>query len=422
MLQIIREVKETFEEFVGNDDRSVMLIDATVEESALVLKSLNIVEEDERNIDIFLSFGDEFVETRRYVEIIIGRQKEQIELINAELEKRGEEKLPELPAHIVRRLELSETRISELFKFIRSSVEPERKIVWVFYPLADAQQEQEFANLIGSLAEGVIADEFGDTKMIIRDTPSKLFAKRFEENKDVRRYDPDVDLQSIFKRMEQDAKNENIPKEERVQNIMLLAGVDVAEKRYDAALVKNQHVLKHYQKEKQKDRESVVQNNIGDIFYLQGKFPEAQEWYEKAIFVAVEQESKPLVMYQSINLGNSLFMQQKYDESLIYYDSAEKLAGVNQVLPHQVQALERMADVKIAQQKNDEAIEVLCKAVDLCRQHKYDYGRMTVLRKLSPLYEEEGDEKNRRDTARELAECEEKIGKIDPHLLETAEA
>jgi tetratricopeptide (TPR) repeat protein len=399
-----------------------MVIDATVEESALLLKSLEMVEEDERSSDIFLSFGDEFVETRRYVEVVIERQQEQITLLNEELRKLGREKLPGLPETIIRRESLSELRLKELFTHLRNSIEPERRLVWVFYPLQDTGQEKEFADLFESVARGVMADDFGDTKIIIRDTPSKLLAKRFEENQKVFFYDSKLDLQTIFKKMEADAKNENLPKEERIQNVMLLAGVDVAEKRYDDALAKNQHVLRHYQKEKQKERESIVQNNIGDIYYLQGQFPEAQQCYEKAILIAVGVESQPLVMYQSINLGNALFMQQKFDESLVYYDSAEKLAGANQVLPHQVQALERIAEVKRAQDKPDEAIEILAKAADICRQNKYDYGLMIILRKLVVAYDEKGDEKNRRAAEKELDACTGKVSEVDPNLVKEAGA
>lgn len=422
MLQIIKEVKETLQEFVENSDRSVMIIEASLEESPLLLKTFAMIEEDERSPDIFLSFGDEFVETRRYVELMIDRQKEQIEVVNAELEKRGEAKIAELPEHILKRENLSNVRLKSLFTHIRETVGPERKVVWLFYPLQDVTQEEEYSNLLGEMASGVLSEEFGDTKIIIRDTPSKLLAKRFHEQEKVWYFDPDLDLQSIFKKMEEQAKDENIPKEERIQNVMLLAGVDVAEKRYDRALAKNQEVLKYYRKEKQRDRESIVINNIGDIHYLQGNFPEAQKNYEKAILIAVDVESQPLVMYQSINLGNSLFMQQKYDESLIYYDSAEKLAEANKVLPHQVQALERIAEVKRAQEKLDEAIEVLCKAADICRQNKYEYGLMAILRKLAAVYEENGDEKNRRETEKELDICTKKIEEIDPHLTQTAEA
>ena len=45
--------------------------------------------------------GDEFQDTRRFVETMIERQREQIEGVNEELEKRGDEKIDRNSARFI---------------------------------------------------------------------------------------------------------------------------------------------------------------------------------------------------------------------------------------------------------------------------------------------------------------------------------
>jgi tetratricopeptide (TPR) repeat protein len=430
MQHIIQEIVDTLQDFIADEEQSVMLIEAQAEEAPLLLKTFGMVEEDELSPDVFLSFADDFQDTRRYVEMIIERQREQIEAVNEELAKIGQPPLEQLPGELSERNKPSQIRLLELFEHTRRTVEAERQIIWIFYPLTDVETEKEdfFVNLFEDIAVKIMNGDLGNTKLIIRDTPSQSLRTKlgcetekeneYTKNPKVLCYRPEVDFQSVLKKIEDQAKNKQLPPEERVQSVMLMAGVDVAEKRYDEALSKNQQVLKHYQKTKQKQNESVVQNNIGDIYYLQGDYPTAQKSYENAINIAVAEKSQPLVIYQGINLGNSLFMQKNYDEALVYYDSSEKLADVNQVLPQRVQALERIGDTKRAQGNLDEAIEVYEKTADLCRENKYDFGLYGVLERLCEVYAEKKDQEKHDKCADELAEVKKKLEEIDPHLVE----
>ena len=126
MQHIVQEVVETLKTFVGHGEQSVMLIEAATDEAPLLLKCFDIVERDELSNDIFLMHGDEFQDTRLFVETIIERQREQIEGVNEELEKRGDEKIAEIPPVLFERNAPSVERFSALFQHIRHIVQPER--------------------------------------------------------------------------------------------------------------------------------------------------------------------------------------------------------------------------------------------------------------------------------------------------------
>ena len=171
MQHIVQEVVEILNTFVGHGEQSVMLIEAATDEAPLLLKCFDIVERDELSNDIFLMHGDEFHDTRLFVETIIERQREQIEGVNEELEKRGDEKIEEIPPVLFERSAPGVERLTALFEHLRRIVQPERQIIWVFFPLADIDRQDFYANLFTPVAQKIISGELGNTKLIIRDTP-----------------------------------------------------------------------------------------------------------------------------------------------------------------------------------------------------------------------------------------------------------
>lgn len=402
-----------------------MLIEAETEEAPLLLKTFGMVEENELSPDVFLSFGDEFQDTRKFVELVLKRQREQIEQLNIELEKKDLEPLEQIPKELFERNSPSNARFLELFKHIRRIVDPERQVIWVFYPLADVTKEDFYFKLFSFISAKIIDGDLANTKMIIRDSPSNFLREHFgceEKNPSVMCYRPELDFQSVLKKIEKQAENENAPEEERMQSVMLMAGADVAEKKYDRALDKNTRVLRHYKKTKQKQNESIVYNNIGDIHYLQGEYPVAQESYEKAINIAVKEKSQPLVLYQSINLGNSLFMQENYDEAFIYYESAEQLAKANKILAQRIHAMERMGKTKHLQGEYDESLAIYEKAAKLCRKEEFKLGLRKILQGLMELHEDRENSKSHKKCEKEFNKVTKELEKIEPNLVKEVSA
>ena len=427
MRHVIQEIVDVLESFINHEAQSVMIVEAQSEEAALLLKTFGMVEESETSPDIFLTFVDDFKDTRRFVENILEHQREQIEQLNVELEKKGEEPIPQIPEKLFGRDRSAKSRLLRLFAHIRKVVDPERQVIWVFYPMTDVKKEDRYLKLFSAISNNIAKGKLANTKLIIRDTPSKLLKAHFgiddeEPKPEFTWYRPKLDFDSVMKKIEEQADSDDAPEEEKMQSIMLMAGVDVAEKKYDKALDKNQKVLRYYKKTKQKQNESIVRNNIGDIHYLQGDFPEAEKNYDKAINIAVEEKSQPLVLYQSINLGNSLFMQERYDEAFIYYDSAEKLADVNKILNQRIHAMERMGRTKHASGDLDESLAIYEKAADICREEGYKLGLRNILDGLIELHADREDAKSRRACRKEFDQVTKELEDIEPNLVQEASA
>jgi tetratricopeptide (TPR) repeat protein len=142
-----------------------------------------------------------------------------------------------------------------------------------------------------------------------------MLASLANDDPKIRVYKPDLDPEALEKKLNAQTSNPALPLAEQAQIHMMLAGMEVANKQFDKAFARNQELLGYFFHSDQKHNQSIVLNNIGDLHYIQGKFTEAQEWYKKAIAVAVELKSRALVLYQSLNLGNALLMQKKWDEA-----------------------------------------------------------------------------------------------------------
>jgi len=418
MQHIIDDIKENLRNFIDEGAKTVLLIEAKAEESLLLLKTLSALEDDELSPDIFSSHTDSFTDARNYIDGLFENQKLQIESVNEALAERGEPLLEDFPAELANRSILNHDRLIGIASHVRRIVQPERKVIWVFFPLEEVEHEEAYAGLLRYLAFGVFDENIEGTKLIIRDTPAfAVKAKLLLQEEQVSFYRPGLDLDSIIEKIDKQCTNPQAPPDERAQSAMLMAGVDVAEKRFDEALRRNQEALEYFETSRQKQKQSVVHNNVGDIYYIQGDYAESQKHYEKAVDIAVDEEAQPLLIYQSMNLGNALFMQQKYDEALIYYDSSAKLAAINKALPQQIQALQRVGDTDKALGDTEKAVAIWIGAADICRENGYKIGLVETLERLDPAYDEIGEIDKRRENWRELEEARGEIREIEPELL-----
>jgi tetratricopeptide (TPR) repeat protein len=390
MQSIMREIQGVFKSFINGTRHRLLIVACAPDDSPLLLKSLDAVEDDPTFPDIFLSFGHSFSDAGSYVGGVLTSLSEQHSQVNDALVKRGDPPLPTIPVETVDASLLPEQRLSKTIQYVRDVVPKGRQVIWIFYPLELTESEQ-YLHLINHLRTEIEEVPIRGTKLIVRDDPSAILASQLQKEPKVRVYSPELDPDSLMKKMEKQANDPKVPPEEQAQLHMMLAGKDVADGRFDQALARNQELLGYFYYTGQRPHQSIVLNNIGDIHYMQGRYPEAQKSYEQATVVSVEEKSEPLVIYQSINLGNALLMQRKYEEALVYYQSAEQLAEVNKVLHYQLESLRQIGEVKYQLKQPAEAAEAWQKAIDLCEQFQYEIGLQPLLERLRDLYKELGD-------------------------------
>jgi tetratricopeptide (TPR) repeat protein len=396
---LFEEIRRAVNGFVAGSHHVFMLLACEAEHSPLVLKTIDGLEDGPGVTDIFLTFGHDFENVVSYADKVVESLREQIEQLNTELGKRGEPGMPALPARLQDSLSSPMERMIEAMKHVRGIVPRGRRVVWVFHPL-QIQHPDSYLQLMGFVRGNLDEAALRGTRVIARDgVVSPVLAGLAKDDAKVRIYKPELDPEALEKKLNAQAGRPGIPLDEQAQIHMMLAGMDVANQQFDRALARNQELLGYFFHSGQKHNQSIVLNNIGDLHYVQGKFTEAQGWYERAIAVAVELKSQPLVLYQSLNLGHAMLMQKKFDEALVYYTAAENLAHAANVPVYEIQSLEQIGRLKQEAGQMDEAVQAWEKAADLSKKLEYETGQKAMLERLRELYRKMGQ-------SEKLEECE----------------
>jgi tetratricopeptide (TPR) repeat protein len=398
MRSIIEDIQSEFQRFIESRKENLLIISCEPQDSALLLKAIEALEDDPKSIDIFLTFIQPFTDSAQYVREIPPIISRQLDEVNEDLVKRGDPVLPPLPAELTDESQKPLNQLVGLMRYVESLAKDGRRVIWVFYPL-QVGATTPFAEMVHYINDELKTGSLRVTKLIVRDSAAKPVLERgLDGQPNVKVCRAGLDPESLEKKLNEKANDPSLPADEQAQCHMMLAGFDVANRRYDTALARNLELLGYFRHTGQQHQQSLVTNNIGDLYYTQKKFKEAQTWYERAINLSVGMKSEPLVLYQSFNLGNALLMQNRFADALVYYAAMEQLARASNLKVQQIQALEQMGMAKYRMGNSSEAAENWEKAVEVSRELKFVEGQRTNLEHLRDLYQELGD-------SRRLAAC-----------------
>jgi tetratricopeptide (TPR) repeat protein len=371
MRRIMQEIQTVIRTFARGAQGRMMLVCCEPENSPLFLKSIDAVEQEPDSPDVFLSFGQDFTTEPEFIAKALNILAGQRQKLAEELKKESRPPLPDYPEAP----DSPRGRFLQAMRYTRKIVPAGSNVVWAVYPLQVADPNAYLA-FCDWLQQAIRQPGLAGTRIIARDGEKvTLLRPSMEKLPGVTIYEPQLDLASIEKKIKAQAEDPATPVEEQAQLHMTLAGMDVANRRFEQALQRNLELANYFNATGQKYLESITLCNIGDILYLKRNYPEAQRWYERAAWMSAQLESEPMVMYQSIDLGNALLMQGKAEEALERYRVAEQLARARTVIPYQVQALERIADAQAHAGRRDEAQATLRSAIELCDQTKYEDGK-----------------------------------------------
>jgi len=405
MRSIIEDIQSEFRRFIDGRKENLLIISCEPQDSALLLKGLEALDDDPESLDIFLIFAHPFNDSRQYVLEIPPTISQELAEVNEELVKRGEPVLPPPPEEMMNESQEPSIRLVGLMRYVESLVTDKRRVIWVIYPL-EVGDRAAYSQLINYVDNELKTESLRITKLIVRDSvTAPVLVRGLDGQPNVKVYRPELDPESFEKKLNEKANDPSIPAEEQAQLHMMLAGFDVAYQRYDMALARNLELLGYFRHIGERHQQSLVMNNIGDLHYMRKNFKEAQIWYERAINLSVGLKSEPLVLYQSYNLGNALLMQNRFTDALVYYNAMEQLARASNLPVQQIQALEQMGTANYRMGKSSEAAESWEKAVQMSRELKFVEGQRANLEHLRDLYQELGD-------SRRLAACKAALSEL----------
>lgn len=359
MRRLLEKVRKDVSRFIAQRDDLLMVASCFDSDAGIVLQILRDLEQASAT-DVFLLFGDNFVQTNPFVSVTVERLREQHRIACEGLAEKGREPLPPLPSSLSDESQPPHLRLQQAICFARSLLPREggHRLVWAMFPQQIADR-REYLRLVASYVpwEGVKPWMAG-IRLVFRDEADTAeYAPGLPGAPRVRLMNVDLGPAAMEASTREDVEDDELPEEERMQALLSLALLDYAHNRPNEAIAKYNHLLGYYQRIENQAMQAFVINAFGDVFHRQGDLDKAQHWYECAVPPAAAAKDPLILATLTRNLGDVSYKLGQYASAEQYYDGVDKLSAVTLDPGSKIRALEWRGLSQEEQGKHNEAIE-----------------------------------------------------------------
>jgi hypothetical protein len=390
MRKVFDQLQARLQAFIAQRDDLALVVRCATSANALILKVLEGLQESSSS-EIFWVFPEEFSTAITYVSAVVQSFAAQHELIRLSLEKEGMKPWPLLPANVRNEKLQAARRLRELMVFARSLLPaPEGFLVaFVFLPPTVSDPAA-----YGELMADVLRHEFPFSwchhiRAILRDDPADpALARVLGEAPRMVWYAPDLSPAALEKALEEEAGDEALPLEQRLQALHVTAGTDFAHKRYPEAMGKYQLLFEYYARTGNHALTALVWNGMGEVHLAEGRPVEAAACFEGALIPASEGNPPPLPVLLNVvlNLANLRLAERRWSEAEAYFDQVQKLASIHRNPALKVLALEDLGVAQYEQGKVSEALKAWQAGSIVAENQELAEQRQALLRRLQTHY------------------------------------
>jgi tetratricopeptide (TPR) repeat protein len=329
MRALLDRLKKDFAGFVEQRDDLILISSCSDNDVAVGLKILRDLEQASA-ADVFLLFSDNFVQPGPFVSVAVERLREDHRLASAALVEEGRNPLPEFPASLADGSRPPAQRLIEAMTFARSLLPRKggHRLAWAMFPL-EIKDRHEYLRFVSEFVPwSGLKPWMNGLRLIFRDLPATgQFAPTLAAGPRVHLGSFDFGPDATAESFEQDAQNQELPEDERMQSLLMSAGLDYAHNRTESAVGKYKLLLGYYQKTDNALMQAFVLNAFGEMAHRAGDLEKAQLWFECALVPAEKAKEPVLLTALGRNLGDIAFKQARYPEAEQYYDNVDKLAS-----------------------------------------------------------------------------------------------
>ncbi len=413
MQTLIDKLDRWLRAFVDQRDDLALLLCCRGADTALVLKILEGIDEASAS-NFFWVFPEIFDAPEAYVTAIVEHFAGKHEVVRQGMLQAGMPPWPELPEVVRNESVPPVRRLRELMFFSRSLVPiPGGGLsVWALCPL-DIGDYPTYADFVTELLRHDYPFPWCyQLRIIARDDPEQpVLGERLGATPRIDRHELDLGPEAIERSLQEEAGNEHLPLERRIQAIQLLAGLDYAHQRYPRALEKYHLILPYFVRTDNASLTALTLNSIGECHERIDDGAQAEFYFEQSLAAASESDPPPapIALNTLLNLGNLAFQQQRWDEAEVYYTGAEQLATAQQSPRTIAQCLENRGYCQAKQRQVAAARDSWEAGAAIARDFQEQDLLASLLGRLCSLYRFTGQSERLRQTERELATLDQPV-------------
>jgi tetratricopeptide (TPR) repeat protein len=400
MRRLLRNARDDLAAFIEQERDLLLLVDCSDDDVPILLGLLREIEQQDDDA-LYLLFADELESVEAFVELTVERLRAEHCVTDAAMQQEGEPPLPPMPEGLLDDSRDPLQRLREAVGFARALIgDDPGPVVWAMLPQR-IDDRQAHSRVLASLAPRGGQPPLGGLRLILRG--DALTAAGLLDAPRTRLLRFDLGPAALAESLDQEAGDESLPMDQRMQALLQLAVLDYAHRRYEGAVEKYHLLLGHYQSTGDLAMQAFVINGLGEIHNREGDLEQAEHWFECAVPPASE-SGNAVVLYTVVNnLADVSFAKRQFARAEQLYDSADQLCGLRLDPEGKARALERRGLSQREQRAYDRAQESWRAAAELCRSVGMDELLRVNLGHLEQLHHELGQ---RRQLAEVQAELE----------------
>ncbi len=382
MRKLLDGVRARLQAFLDQRDDVALVLRSPTDDTLPILKTFEALEAT-RPSELHWRVTDAFKDATSYAAAVVQGFTTLHGALQLALAKEGMTPWPPIPPAILADTTPPAERLRRLAAFSREllPVPNGGNNVWVYYPLEVADPAGFAALMADVLQHDFPFPWCHHLRFIVREDPAApALHARLGRAPRIEWYQPDLGMEAVSRSLAEEVADRTRPLEERLGNLLVLAGMDSALGRHDAALQKYEALLRHYAPAGNHPMAAVALNGMGECYQKQGDLEHAGEAFQAALIPASIGENPPYAVFLNVvmNLADLRLAQKRWAEGEGYYDAAQQLASVARNPASKLRALEFRGVCQQNQGKLAEAertwldgsgIAAQLEDVDGCRAH-----------------------------------------------------
>jgi tetratricopeptide (TPR) repeat protein len=400
MRKLFEELQGQLEAFVEQRAHSTLIVPVGTREYVALCATLDRLEQG-GSPHVFLTFSEPFEDPVQYSSVVVAAfERKHRELMQVQVPPP-----PELPSPLHDDRVPAVERLRLLFTFTRSLFAERSDLLLVASLVPrEVRDSAAFAKLVDELLQHDMAAPWcSKMRFVVReDGASPALSRSRERRTFARYYTPDLSDDAVVGALENEANDAALPTAERMQSLMILAGMDSSHRRTDGALEKYNLLAQYHLGMGNLPLLALALNGQGEACANAGRPDEARAHFERALTPAVQAKDLPTLISITFNLAQLHQGRSDWARASEFYTSLSTLARASLNPALLVQCFEQLGACARGARSHEEALRQWRSGVTLTEGLGMRDQQLGLLRRMRELVADRGRSGELRELDREI--------------------